>query len=293
MSKALCLAQAVSTRPSDGPLGSFFVTVLAAGLWTLAVWILVRALRPRKLLLVRAPGRANHAALPLVVGVYFVYQLATLLVAQLTAHLLGVPVRELPFQWILPSQIAGQAVGIALSLTLAAMTFRHGLSRGLGLTLRHPYNDLARGVVGTLAVIPPTMGLLLLAQWLIERGWLPLTYRLHPVLEFLPKAGAGWVAVAVLSAVVLAPLAEEIFFRGLLQSSLKRHFRNPWPAVLIASAVFALVHVQQVQDMPSLLVLGVALGYNYERTGRLGGPILMHAFFNTFSILNTLLQVRG
>jgi hypothetical protein len=106
-------------------------------------------------------------------------------------------------------------------------------------------------------------------------------------------AGAVWIVVATVSAVVLAPLAEEIFFRGLLQSSLKRYFRNPWPAVLITSLVFALVHWQhEAQATPSLLVLGVVLGYNYERTARLGGPILIHALFNAFVMTNTLLQGR-
>ena len=80
--------------------------------------------------------------------------------------------------------------------------------------------------------------------------------------------GAGWKALDVFSAVVLAPVVEEIVFRGLLQSMLRNYFRGAWPAVLIASAIFAAMHGSP-HWFPALFALGVVLGYNYERTGRL------------------------
>jgi hypothetical protein len=105
----------------------------------------------------------------------------------------------------------------------------------------------------------------------------------HPLLRILEKAGPGWTAAAVFSAVVLAPLAEELFFRGLLQSLLRRRF-GPWPAVLTTAAVFAAVHYSTPQAVPALAALGIVLGYNYERTGRLFAPILLHAIFNALNI---------
>ena len=42
--------------------------------------------------------------------------------------------------------------------------------------------------------------------------------------------------------------------------------------------------------MPALVVLGLVLGYNYERTGRLTAPILIHSLFNAFMTISTLAQ---
>jgi membrane protease YdiL (CAAX protease family) len=48
---------------------------------------------------------------------------------------------------------------------------------------------------------------------------------------------------------------------------------------VIASAIFACVHAQ-AQNIPALFALGIALGYNYERCGRLLPPMIMHMLFN-------------
>ncbi|GAH76387.1 unnamed protein product [marine sediment metagenome] len=92
-------------------------------------------------------------------------------------------------------------------------------------------------------------------------------------------ASPPWLAVMVITAAVIVPIGEELLFRGLAQSLLRRHF-GPWPAVLIASAIFAAAHWSQPQAVPSLFVLAVVIGYNYERTGRLLAPILIHTLFN-------------
>jgi membrane protease YdiL (CAAX protease family) len=37
--------------------------------------------------------------------------------------------------------------------------------------------------------------------------------------------------------------------------------------------------------LPALVILGIVLGYNYERSGRLWAPIMIHALFNALSIV--------
>ena len=89
-------------------------------------------------------------------------------------------------------------------------------------------------------------------------------------------------------AVLVGPLLEEVVFRGLLQTllidTLGRRFR--WTAVLIAAAVFALIHAGPVSwhGWPGLFVLGVVLGWLYERTGSLLPCYLAHALFNAANI---------
>ena len=162
------------------------------------------------------------------------------------------------------------------------MTFGHGLRRGLGLDLRRVHHDAARAVIGCLAVLPLCYAALEAAHLLMPTKWIVI----HPFLTFLlaPETSAAWVAAVWGSALVLAPIGEELLYRGLVQSMLRRYGLGPWPAIAVASIVFAASHASQPQDMPALLLLALALGYNYERTGRLIAPMLLHALFNAATI---------
>jgi len=92
----------------------------------------------------------------------------------------------------------------------------------------------------------------------------------------------GLVALVVLLAVV-APVVEELLFRGVLQNGLAG--RMPAPAALVvASALFALVHLQAVQ-FPGLFVAGLVFGGLLVRTGRLGPSLFAHMAFNLSTVL--------
>lgn len=85
---------------------------------------------------------------------------------------------------------------------------------------------------------------------------------------------------------VLAPVCEELFFRGFLQDWLKRRiscaFYGITCANVITSVLFASVHLFSWTPMHSLLVFipSVALGLLYDRTGRLIYVILLHSSYN-------------
>lgn len=87
-------------------------------------------------------------------------------------------------------------------------------------------------------------------------------------------------ALAGLAAVIMAPLAEEIFYRGLLFGGmLKWGF---WPAAVVSSAIFSAVHFDPGSVVPFLGV-GIALCWVYWRGGRLWDAIAFHCFFNSIS----------
>ena len=99
----------------------------------------------------------------------------------------------------------------------------------------------------------------------------------------------GWhERVAIISmAVIVAPIAEELIFRGYFYGILRR-FAGRVPAILISSLLFAAIHLH----LPSMLGLGllaIILCLLYERTGSLWANILMHATFNALSIVMLLL----
>ena len=75
-----------------------------------------------------------------------------------------------------------------------------------------------------------------------------------------------------------APIAEEIYFRGMAQSIFGRRLRPHW-AILAAAAFFAATHLQPLQ-FPALLAFGAVLGVMRWRFGRLGPSIWAHLGFN-------------
>jgi hypothetical protein len=75
-----------------------------------------------------------------------------------------------------------------------------------------------------------------------------------------------------------APVAEEVFFRGLTQRSLDRRWSR-WVALFGTAAFFAFTHFQALQ-FPALFAFGLMLGAMVYATGRLGTSICAHLGFN-------------
>jgi membrane protease YdiL (CAAX protease family) len=112
----------------------------------------------------------------------------------------------------------------------------------------------------------------------------------HTTIQLLLTPGQSpWaVAALYLGAGFIAPLGEEVFFRGFLQTSLGNALRSRWIAILLASACFAAVHAQ-LHALPALFLLSVLMGFVYERTGSLLAPFLVHAIFNGKTLLWSML----
>jgi len=303
LSGALQLAAA--TQPASAAADAngsspAMLVLVAIGSCVLAGWIIRCLARPARLQLRNTPGRPNRLTLAHILLVLLLMTLTSYVAEGLLRQLLP----DLPTTQ--PTQPATQAatqangqnpdprlmiaagavvalVWLAASLAVAAGTFRHGLSRGLGLSLRHWVCDLGRAILGYLAVAPLWVGLALLFGYVFRV--LDLPSQTHPVLKYMNAFTPPWRLLAFFEVIVLAPLAEEVFFRGLVQSFFRRAFHSPRLAIVLASAAFAAVHFRsEPQAIPSLFVLALALGYNYERTGRLTGPILIHAIFNAVNL---------
>jgi membrane protease YdiL (CAAX protease family) len=143
-------------------------------------------------------------------------------------------------------------------------------------------------------------------------GWLPLVWiaglwavavqaaagevRQQVPVEWMEKAiGAReWADALVLAggAVIVAPLWEELFFRGYLQRWLAHRSGSVRGARAIAALVFALIHGPSV-GLP-IFVVGWILGWIYDRTGNLLDAVLFHALFNFAQLaLLALSTLRG
>jgi uncharacterized protein len=109
------------------------------------------------------------------------------------------------------------------------------------------------------------------------------------------ERSVGIVVLAALAIVVLAPVAEEILYRGLLLRSLSR-WMGDGPAVVVSSFVFAAVHLTGIDwgvsaalVIAALFALALLLGTLAVRDHSLSRPILVHAGFNAVTTAIALL----
>jgi uncharacterized protein len=101
-----------------------------------------------------------------------------------------------------------------------------------------------------------------------------------PQIQFLAPDGFSWTIAVGMIVIggIMAPVAEEIIFRGLLYGWLRR-FWTILPAALLSAAIFGLIH-GMVPVIAAAFVVGLALAYVYERTGSLWAPAIVHATQN-------------
>jgi membrane protease YdiL (CAAX protease family) len=93
--------------------------------------------------------------------------------------------------------------------------------------------------------------------------------------------------VVVFAVVVFAPLAEEIFFRGVAYSGWRRE-HGVRRATVASAVVFAVIHFSLLSLVP-IFLLGLWLAWLYERTRSLLASIVLHATFNGISVALALL----
>jgi len=174
--------------------------------------------------------------------------------------------------------------------------------RLIGGGFRLDFADVARGLGALLIALPMVwlvaQGSYWLAQWLASlRGAAPPDLIGHVTLTALrdsPRDLWWWLLVG--GVVLGAPAVEEIIWRGGVQSALRRtpgvgQWGGGWGAVAGTALLFTLMHIGDASwhTLPTLFALALAMGAVFERTGRLGAAIVMHAGFNALNIALAML----
>lgn len=97
--------------------------------------------------------------------------------------------------------------------------------------------------------------------------------------------------LVIVAIAVAAPIIEEVIYRGMLLSTLRRRFGR-WASILISAAIFASVHAvldpNAIAAVPGLFLLGAVLAYAALRTGDLSLPIALHSGVNLLAALALL-----
>jgi len=238
-------------------------------------------------------GPWNEVDLWVVVGVFLGLQfVVSMLLSRLPAGADGATPLAGPLStpesgrlfWQLAASCISNAVIVAVVL-LVTLWHREGRLDHLGLATDRPARHVAFGVAGVLAILPVVYGLFWVSTQLIRVSNPP-----HPIEETLGGGAPPEVAaVALLAGLLAAPVGEELFFRGFLQSWLRPRF-GPKLAIVITAVLFGLMHVGLPHNVLPLTVLGLMLGYLYERSGSLLVPVTLHFAFNAIPTVALLLK---
>jgi membrane protease YdiL (CAAX protease family) len=181
------------------------------------------------------------------------------------------------FSEIVTSIAAIAAIALALVLVVAGV---EGDLRPLGLARGGPPGAARAGLavyVGVAALFVPAQYLSHAAFQALEIPPVP-----NPANDVLLQDDlAAHVAVVGILAALVAPIAEEVLFRGFLFGALRR--RLGFAAAALGSALlFALVH-PAVDRLP-IAILAVGLAFAYEKTGSLAAPIACHVANNAMGV---------
>src|SRR5438477_11253831 len=95
-----------------------------------------------------------------------------------------------------------------------------------------------------------------------------------------------WLVINAVMAVCLAPLCEEVYFRGFLFQGLRGRMRFVW-AALLSGSFFAFVHVEPIRFF-GLATMGVILAAVFEHRRTLVAAIAAHATINVVAVLAIL-----
>lgn len=203
----------------------------------------------------------------LIVGIFALLVLAAAAVTPETEIRLTAPalILNIGFQIFM----AGAVVG--------AMAWRIRPVEWLGLRWRRwPWVFLiAPGAVVTMWVVFGGLQASGYVKWMESLG----SDTVQDTVRLLQESGDPLVlALMAVAAVVIAPLCEEVVFRGYFYPAAKR-YAGAWPAALCSALVFAAAHGNLTALLP-LFLFGLLLVFLYEKTGSLWAPMAVHFCFN-------------
>lgn len=170
--------------------------------------------------------------------------------------------------------------GAMLAVPYAVTRWKgRGIVADLGVRAR--WADAGGAVAGALLQVP---GLALLYWPLLHLLGKSMDDVGERAISLTDRAeGAVGVLLLVLIVGVLAPVFEEIFYRGLLQRALLKRGLPPVAAIGVSSLVFGASHLELLQ-LPGLVAAGALFGYLAHRFDRLGPAIAAHVGFNLVAV---------
>lgn len=130
-----------------------------------------------------------------------------------------------------------------------------------------------------LALFPLTLALEMALEHFLDFSFEDLALQIYAPYGFSWLSASGLVVLGG----ILAPVAEELYFRGVLYGWMRQRW-SPTVGMLASAAIFASIHLQP-QVMPEIFLVGVILAWLYERSGSLFPGILLHMAMNILAFV--------
>ena len=152
-------------------------------------------------------------------------------------------------------------------------------AEALGLHLRSHDGRVAAGLIAFVAGLPGIVVVSSLWTGFLDRLFGEGVDLRQEIVKVFAETSSRSLRIQIaVAAVLVAPIIEELLFRGLLYGLLRRHVR-PGLAMVAVGVLFGAIHDSPAAFVP-LSLLGVLMCYLYEKTGRLSVPIIAHLIFN-------------
>ncbi len=216
-------------------------------------------------------------------------------------HLDGTPLWLKYGLMLLPLMLIQQAALILVPLLVVRWKYRLPANEAaLELGLRGGALPWRRavllGLAAAVVVLPLSAGLETGVQWALAHHWIPLESALREMsrdadaVTYIAEIRRSPVAMAIAFLLIglLAPVAEEVFFRGFAYRALRERF-GVTAGILLSGLLFAAIHGNPLALLP-LWAIGALLAVLRERTGSLLAPIALHCANNSLAILALLLS---
>ncbi|KXK30024.1 MAG: hypothetical protein UZ01_01808 [Candidatus Brocadia sinica] len=169
----------------------------------------------------------------------------------------------------------------ACVLYIVCIQYRQSIT-SLGLSAANLFVNIKQGIKRYLITLP----LIMLAGFIINliSGYFGQNPEMQDVVRWVLEEKSLFVLVSLIFfGIVIAPVIEEIMFRGFLQPALKNFFGGRY-AIVLSASLFAGVHMD-IFAFFQIFILGMLLGYLYEKTQTLVASIIVHVLHNSLTLV--------
>jgi len=105
-----------------------------------------------------------------------------------------------------------------------------------------------------------------------------------------PESVFGYILL-IIAVAIIAPIGEELLFRGFLQQFLEQNWKDITRAILITSLFFSIIHMNPYWFI-QIYVLGVMLGFLSWKTNSIFPPLILHALNNGTALLFSFIDIE-
>lgn len=194
----------------------------------------------------------------------------------LTEYLIGAGLYDMHVLATMNAVDAGGMVMVISNAIIFTLVMEHK-----GLSYRELFHSSASRAGPSLALIVPAILLTVPALVLGISACLEIVVRMFPLsqseTDMFKEMGSGSIGSIVI-ACVLAPVLEEMLFRGIILRSFLLQYPR-WMAILGSALIFGAAHMNLYQFIAALM-LGIFLGWLYQRSRSLVPCIVLHAVYN-------------